>query len=170
MKKVLLFALLTTVSTLFFAQISVEDYSRKETADVSDLKSIPVVKATSECGDVSVKTSDTMMSGGCLGTLVRSYTFTDGCGNTAYAEQYINLKDSEAPVLHNIPKDLVVASNKIPKVANVTATDNVGDDEVKVEMTETMDEENHQLIRQWRAVDQCGNSSVARQVITITGV
>jgi len=170
MKKTILFALLTALSTSFIAQISVEEYSRKASVDVSEIGSLPLVKATSECGEVTTKTSDTMMSGGCLGTLVRTYTYTDGCGNTASAEQYINLRDSESPVLHNVPKDIVVASNKIPKAVTVSATDNVGDDEVKVEMSETIDEENHQIIRQWRAFDQCGNSSVARQIITITGV
>ena len=170
MKKILIFTALTALSSVFYSQINIEEYSRKVTVDVSELKEIPGLNVTSSCGEVTVKTKDTMMSGGCLGTLVRTYNYSDDCGATAQAEQYIHLVDNDGPVFQNVPKDITIEGTKLPKAPNVTATDNVGDDDVIIEMTEIVDEENNQVTRQWRAVDQCGNSTLAKQVITLTGV
>lgn len=168
MKKILSIALLSTLTTFAFSQITVNDYTRKVDIDVSKINELPPVVATSTCGDVKIEAVDNMFSGGCLGTLVRTYTYTDDCGNSATAEQYILLQDVEAPVLQNVPVDIVVSGKKIPKPVTVTATDNVGDDEVEVTMTET--KVDNTVVREWTAADKCGNVSKAKQTITISGV
>lgn len=168
MKKTALFILTISFGFVMNAQITVEDYEKEIKWDVEKITELEAVQASSTCGDVKVETKDTMFSGGCIGTLVRTYIFTDDCGNKAEAEQYINLKDDKAPTLLNVPKDMTSSKDNLPKAPSVTAMDNVGDDDVKVLYEEIKDEQ--KITRTWTAVDRCGNAAVKKQIITIEDI
>jgi hypothetical protein len=66
-------------------------YIIDELEDQVDLGDIEIPKAVSTCSEITSTFSDQIFSGGCLGTLVRTYSFKDTCGNAATAEQYISL-------------------------------------------------------------------------------
>lgn len=133
-------------------------------AEVDELSSISVPEASSTCGEVEVSVEDQLFSGGCLGTLARTYTFTDGCGNVERAQQFINLEDSTPPVFDNLPGNLTVDSNDIPEPAAVTASDN-SEEPVQISMQETR--EGDTITRVWTATDQCGNTAIGTQMINL---
>jgi hypothetical protein len=149
---------------VFQAQIQVDDYPREIVADLEEVATLPQVKATSACGEVNVSVSDQMFSGGCMGKLVRTYTFNDDCGNKATAEQYISLKDSEKPVFVSPPLNMNVPKNNIPEPEIVTATDNSGAP-VEIDLVETIGK--GEITRTWIATDLCGNEAKVVQVLKL---
>lgn len=168
MKNTILLITALIFSFSAMSQITVGDYERKASANIDDMSTVPEVTATSSCGEVKVETEDQQFSGGCLGTLVRTYTFSDDCGNEAEAQQYINLMDTTAPEIQNVPDNLMVDSkSEIPKAPDLTASDN-SDKPVKVTMEEV--EKDDVLIRKWTATDRCGNTTVEQQEISWKGV
>ncbi len=156
----LVFGWMTSAS----AQITVNDYPMQVTANIDQLDAVAGVTASSACGAVESTVVDQTFSGGCLGTLVRTYTFTDSCGNSASAQQFIKLEDTQAPVLSGVPQNTSASPNQLPAVPEVTATDNSGV-EVKINYHEF--KENDQVTRSWIAEDQCGNVTTAKQVIAL---
>ncbi|NNC83766.1 MAG: T9SS type A sorting domain-containing protein, partial [Flavobacteriales bacterium] len=104
----------------------------------------------------------------CQMTITRTWTAMDNCGNSAIATQTINVSDTSAPVLIGVPEDDEVECENIPAPAVPSATDNCDDD-----VTITFDEEvstgecPYTITRTWTASDDCGNSSIGVQVITV---
>lgn len=163
----MLFAALLFIPAIGWAQIEVEDYPRQLKADVDMVDQFDTVKATSPCGEVQFKITEQIFSGGCLGTLVRTYTFTDECGNEAHAEQYIGLQDSQKPVFETVMKDETMSRASRTQSAKVTAKDNSGKP-VDVEFSE--EEKGDKVIRTWKATDICGNEAKMKQTITFKDI
>ena len=108
---------------------------------------------------------------GC-GTIVRTWTAADACGNTAQHVQTITVTDVTAPVFTNPPANISVDCNAVPAVTPVTASDNcdptitvvyVGEQNNVVEGCGT-------IVRTWTAADACGNTAQHVQTITVTDV
>src|SRR5690606_8556677 len=140
-------------------------------ADCANVPDPAVVTATDNCSDVTITFEETEFSGGCPGVIQRIWTATDECGNVAVHEQYINLIDTVAPVLGNLPEDATYeCDEEIPAPADVTATDNC-DEAVTVVLTESTEEgdcpQAYTLYRTWTATDTCENTTSFTQVITI---
>ena len=120
-------------------------------------------ETTTQSGDVSVCENNTY-------TITRVWTATDDCGNVSTATQIITVEDTTAPVLANVPGDVVVECDAVPAPATPTATDNCD-----VEPTITFEEvredgncvDNYRLIRTWTATDNCGNESSQTQIVTV---
>lgn len=156
--------LLLCFSVATLAQITVSEYTRALKVDAHNVPS-PDVEFTSTCGKVNVEISEKMASGGCLGTLIRTYNATDECGNSAMAEQYLSLQDNTGPELIGVPADITVEKESdIPEAPVVSAQD-LGDRAIKVTLSLTKKDD--KLIRTWYAEDKCGNKSEASQTITI---
>ncbi|MEM6316230.1 MAG: T9SS type A sorting domain-containing protein [Bacteroidota bacterium] len=119
--------------------------------------------------------------------LTRMWTATDDCGNTATAEQVIRVESNDVPnddpctaadceqvppILGNVPADATVNFNAVPAPAQPVGTDNC-DTNVEVTLEETISEsvdaQNYTLIRTWTAVDDCGNTASASQIISVVG-
>ena len=164
MKTLLLF--FSFIPFALSAQITVEDYEKKLRANVDSLEYINAVQANSTCGEVIVNTTDQMFSGGCMGTLVRTYRFTDECGNTARAEVYITLEDTEKPYFKERFPDVEMKKEDIELAPKAEAGDNSGMP-VEIALSETGEE--GKIIREWTATDRCGNSTTMRQVVTVVG-
>ncbi len=169
MKITLLRLSMVVISTLsfsiLFGQISVSNYPKEIRCTVDELPLLERVLATSETGPVTTQINEQIFSGGCAGTMVRTYTFSDKFDNYASAEQYIYLSDNKAPLLVGIPADITLKlGDKIAPPPLVECVDNshrlylVYYSEAKTEV---------QIIRTWTCTDDCGNSSQAKQVITI---
>ncbi|MBX7052100.1 MAG: T9SS type A sorting domain-containing protein [Flavobacteriales bacterium] len=113
---------------------------------------------------------ESQVSGQCYGSLLRTYLATDNCGNTATAFQIVDIVDSSAPVLNNLPAEevTIVCGGDLPSVPEVTATDNCSEGLV-VSFTETQTNDfcPYDVIRTWTVVDDCGNVTTATQTIHV---
>jgi hypothetical protein len=128
-----------------------------------------LVSATDNCGDAIITYTDQEVSGGCAGVIIRDYIATDACGNTATAQQIINLTDVVAPELSGVPADAVVeCGTDIPAPAMVTASDNCDMDLDIMFNESTVDNDClYSIVRTWTVTDHCGNMDSATQTITI---
>ncbi|MEN9348775.1 MAG: hypothetical protein ACOVOO_03315 [Flavobacteriales bacterium] len=162
MKKRLISAALLGLSLHGFAQIQVLPYDTQVKCDVEQLSTLAYPKATSTCGEVATVFSDLLFSGGCLGTIERSYVFTDACGNVSKAQVYISLTDQTPPVAQK-PADITCKGNEIPEPAPITASDNSNE---PVDIAFDVIRESGGLTRQWTCTDRCGNQTVVTQKIT----
>lgn len=163
MKNTLLIAaFLILGSASISAQITVPVTAQKLKMNVDDLDELKAPDASSTCGELESKFTDTMFSGGCLGNLVRVYTFTDECGNTAKAEYYIQLTDTRGPEFTTTAEDVYADGGDIPMIPQLTTKDNSGQ-QVKVELNEETKKD--RIIRTWTATDKCGNTSTTQQVV-----
>ncbi len=133
------------------------------------------VTATDNCGSAVAVTMnqvpESLDGNFCSGTIIRTWTATDDFGNTTTASQTITVRDNTPPSLLGVPVDVTVECNAIPEVTTVTATDNC-DTEVLVTITQQPESFEagvcpEMVIRTWTAMDNCGNSSVAVQTITV---
>ncbi len=136
-------------------------------------ESIPtpaIVIATDNCDpDVIVNFSETDFEG-CAGTITRTWTAVDVCGNSTIHVQTITVVDETAPVFNEMVEDMTAECDAIPAIPAVTASDNC-DVEVAMAYNETTEpgecEGQYTLIRTWTATDDCGNSSTLTQTIEV---
>ncbi|MCC6600098.1 MAG: hypothetical protein IT223_05440 [Crocinitomicaceae bacterium] len=160
----LLLPLLFLAAIPCFSQITIEDYPRQIECQIDGTQDLEAPGASSSCGEVKSEISENIFSGGCLGTLVRTFHYTDLCGNTAKAEQYVSLKDNAAPVLIGVPGDISVSEKAIPLPSMVSARDNSGTD-TKVDFSEKR--EAGFIIRTWSSTDPCHNTATGVQKIKL---
>ena len=123
--------------------------------------------ATDNCGAVQLTLEELEVANGCAGdALLRVWTATDACGNTATATQTIARVDNAPPVFGALPGDTVADCGAIPAPANVTATDNCS--AVNIEFIEYTDSGGcPNIYRMWTATDACGNSASHLQTIVL---
>jgi hypothetical protein len=68
-------------------------------------------EATDNCGDVKVSSSDETNSVGCQSVIIRTWTATDDCGNSASCEQHILIIDRTLPEITCNPDGSVTAND-----------------------------------------------------------
>ena len=133
---------------------------------------VATVTATDNCdaNPTVTMTADTIYNNSGY-VIIRTWSASDECGNTAFGNQTITVTDASDPVLSGVPADLTVnlaLGETIPPVANVTAFDDC-DGDIPVVFEETTIDSIclYQIIRTWTATDAAGNSVSATQVITV---
>ncbi|MBL7796418.1 MAG: HYR domain-containing protein, partial [Saprospiraceae bacterium] len=137
----------------------------------------PPVGATDNCGaPIDVEFAEIEIPGICANqySIIRRWTAEDACGNISTFVQRININDTEAPELTNLPAALVEVdcADEVPAMPNppVGATDNCGAP-VDVEFSEVEIPGNcpnqYSITRTWTAEDVCGNTTVFVQTINI---
>ncbi|GIZ14099.1 reprolysin-like metallopeptidase [Capnocytophaga catalasegens] len=106
-------------------------------------------------------------------TLIREWTATDLCGNTAIFQQLIHIIPASEPLVFigNLPQNIVVSCNNIPLPATYLATKG-GCDAVQITYEEQKDsntscKETYTITRYWTATDQCGNKATHTQTIMV---
>lgn len=131
----------------------------------TDLCDVDVIPAFDEDTDFGICDANT-------GTITRTWTAADDCGNEATCTQVITVIDNVPPVLSGCPDDVTIeCTNPLPPPAVVTATDNCDNDVVP--MLSNLFNLNGcggytgTLTRTWMAMDDCGNGASCSQVITI---
>ncbi|MDO8368789.1 MAG: HYR domain-containing protein, partial [Saprospiraceae bacterium] len=145
------------------------------TVSCSALPAVGTPTATDNCDpDLSITYDGaTRINGSCPNTytLTRKWTITDDCGNTATAIQTIQVEDTTPPVFTSIPAAITTSCEFIPPVDTPTATDNcaasVGITYNGVVRIDGACPDSYTLRRTWTAIDSCGNTSTAVQIITV---
>jgi len=80
----------------------------------------------------------------------------------------IVIEDTNPPVIIGVPSDLTVSCDNIPVTPAVTVNDNCGASLEYVETTENGScPNNYTVTKTWTATDDCGNITIATQVITV---
>lgn len=92
---------------------------------------------------------------------------SDECGNATELVLYFLVGDNTPPVLQNVPA--AICSPILPPVGAVTATDNCSEVEINFEETAPQQGDDGTVFveRRWTAFDECGNTDLAVQKITI---
>jgi hypothetical protein len=142
------------------------------TGDASDLTVTgDVTDASDACSNqVEVSHADAYSTDGCFANnvITRTWTATDACGNSASQTQIITLVDDNAPYFTSVPEGLTLACGDEVPTANATAADACSD--VTVTYTDAEGDMTctglMEIIRTFEAMDACGNSAFATQVIT----
>lgn len=130
-----------------------------------------VVNATDNCTRGPVTMTEIKTNGNCAGNyiLTRTWSVTDGSGNTTTGTQVITVVDLTAPEL-TIPANTAAQCDAIPAVGTATAVDNCGTATVTYLGEIRIDgscENWYQLKRTWRAEDNCGNFVIKSQFISV---
>ena len=101
-------------------------------------------------------------------TITRTFTATDACGNSTSASQTITVEDTTAPEL-SIPADYTAECSDELILDDATATDNCGEVTIEVSSEETAGDcaGSYTVTRTFTAMDDCGNSTEATQIITV---
>lgn len=138
---------------------------------------IPVASTlttTDSCGDATVSFEESTIEGNCSGNydIVRVWTATDDCGNEAVHTQVITIEDTTAPVfVGELPSDTYASCDAIPEAGVLSAMDNCSS-EVSIVLNEYEEagdcSNKYNLVREWTATDECGNSSTYVQVVHLT--
>lgn len=141
---------------------------------VAECDAVPapaIVTASDNCSDPTVDFEETLTAGSGAGkaTIMRTWTATDACGNSASATQIITVVDTTAPIFDSTPPDLTAECDAVPVPAAVTAVDNCA--VPAVSFTESIEPGDctgrSTVVRTWVATDDCGNSTTYTQRITV---
>ncbi|MFK7809486.1 MAG: HYR domain-containing protein [Saprospiraceae bacterium] len=148
--------------------------------DVMDLALTGDVTDESDNCDTDLEatfTDDNTALTGCngTGTITRTWTLSDECGNVNTATQIITIVDETAPTF-TVPGDVTLPC--AVDYTNVAITGDVIDesDNCDTDLEATFSDENSgtsscntpsQVIRTWTLTDDCGNTTTATQTITL---
>ncbi|MFC4511297.1 hypothetical protein ACFO28_13360, partial [Flavobacterium buctense] len=132
-----------------------------------------VLTAIDNCGSANVTLNEAIIQGSCPSSyqIVRTWTATDACNNTASVSQIITVSDTLAPTFVDVaPANTTASCDNIPSAAVLTAIDNCGAATVTMSQTTIQGNcpSNYQLVRTWTATDECGNTATAVQTITVS--
>ncbi|MDH7460323.1 T9SS type A sorting domain-containing protein [Chitinophagaceae bacterium 26-R-25] len=164
--------------------ITVQDITPPTIACVSDVKvecgaatdtastGIPV--ATDNCGKPTLTHNDVTSSKNCYSVITRTWTATDGCGNTATCVQHITVTDRTGPLV-TCPADKVLSCGQSTDPSNTgmaTATDNCSSGiDINIFYTDapaagSACAGSTNIDRTWTAIDASGNVGTCVQHIT----
>ena len=130
--------------------------------------------ATDPCGSASVTFTDAITGQTCAGSIItRTWTATDGSGNTSTCAQIITTVDTTPPSITCPGPASVQCFSQVPppNIQLVTASDNCGG---LVTVTHAGDSAsngtsscNNVITRTYLATDPCGNTNTCTQLITV---
>jgi gliding motility-associated-like protein len=124
-------------------------------------------------GEITVQGADHVVPGSCLNSylVIRTWIFTDSCGNSSTVTQNINVNDNIPPISPLPQPDILVnCADQVPPMASLTAYDTCsGDITVPgVDVVTPGDCPNSFTItRTWTFIDFCDNRTIISQLITV---
>ena len=131
----------------------------------------PELTVEDACSTTTMTTSVSTSAGSCNGNVVKDFTITvtDACGNATAVQRVVTLIDTIAPVFQgpatltvSCDEDLPTESPEVEEgcsfLASLTFEDEVIPGECLNEST---------VLRQWTAIDACGNASMLDQTIMV---
>lgn len=142
-----------------------------ELADTS--RTGALLSAQDSCGVLDTTyTDDLSQLNNCNGLVLRTWTVTDSCGNTASAVQQIIVQDTMAPTFI-APADVSIDSLQMLDNLDVTGRVSNVRDNCGVSDTSYTDDIREltgctgRVLRTWTVTDSCGNATSAVQVIQV---
>nr|MBX2815534.1 T9SS type A sorting domain-containing protein [Saprospiraceae bacterium] len=139
-----------------------------------DVPAVATLTATDNCdGEITGVPTDVVTPGDCPNsfTVVRTWTFTDECGNASTVSQTITVDDTEAPVPPETPESLAFqCADDVPAGDTLTAVDNCDGEIIGIPVDESTGGDcpnSFVVTRTWTFTDACGNSSTVTQMITV---
>jgi hypothetical protein len=149
------------------------DFADHIWVECDQLEGVEVPTASDNCDeDVVVTYEDVLNSGGCLGTIERTFYAADDCGNDVSGVQYITITDTTPPTIDE-PADMTVECDNVPTAPGVDGAyvyDNCGNPvsvEFHTEMVDGPCENSYTILWIWDAMDYCENMSSDTTVITV---
>ena len=132
----------------------------------ADIPPLIELSWTDDCGSSgTVASTEVSDSNFCPEIITRTWSYTDTVGNSIIHIQTISINDTEAPILNEIPMDLVIGcGGNIPTMQDLEWTDNCDGTGTVVG---SENQEGNFITRTWSYTDQCGNNTVATQLITL---
>jgi len=141
-----------------------------ECGDDESLNSISAT-TTDSCSPITVSHSDVSSSVGCGGgEITRTYTASDGCGNTSSFTQTITFTDTTPPAFASVPDDITTTcDSEFPDFGTPSVTDNCSqvNTSTDVEIVGGPCPAAYEIHRTFTAIDDCGNTSSAIQIIYV---
>ncbi len=147
-------------------------------ADITvDCDNIPVasnaITASDNCtleADVIFDVND-VSGAGCNYQIVRTWTATDVCGNSADTFQLITVIDDTAPEVNNVPADITIfCGDTVPDVIYPAVTDACFTSVDTIYLEDIQDagcDGGSEIERTWTFRDACGNETTVSQNITV---
>ena len=168
---------ITDSQTPVITGVGVSDTIR-QSCDVA-IPALPSVNASDNCDFelVFLETNSQTNTGGCSDfdfQIVRTWTATDSCGNTATHRQVIIVKDQNPPDF--TPPPAITINCGDPRDPSSTGEPTGVSDNCDASPLITWRDiqsdtqacpQNILITREWRVTDTCGNSSIRTQVITV---
>jgi hypothetical protein len=142
------------------------------TATCDDVPPPPPVTATDDCSGVRLDLEEARLDGDCPDRylLVRTWTATDECGNSASASRTVAVDDVQAPAISGVPGDETVPCGGLPDPVTPSVSDACDPDPTLV-LVETLVPgpcpHSHDVVRTWTATDRCGNASTVGRTIFV---
>jgi hypothetical protein len=142
------------------------------TIDCAAVTAAPLFLAKDNCDpQASVQFLEEKIPGSCPDSyqLKRIWVATDKCGNKTTKVQIVTVNDLKKPVLFNIPADATMSCSNLKIAAIVTAEDNC-DKNVEINFSQINVPNatcGYSIKRTWVATDNCANSSVKTQTISV---
>ncbi|MFC2173781.1 hypothetical protein ACFLU6_14310, partial [Acidobacteriota bacterium] len=143
------------------------------TVECDSVPAAATPSATDNCDpSPSITFTEVRANGNCQDnyTLTRTWEATDRCGNVFSDFQTIKVQDTTAPILSGVPSNVTVECDSVPTPARPTATDNC-DANVNIVLNEVRTDgpcvDTYTLTRTWTATDNCSNSTLGTQVISV---
>ena len=141
---------------------------------VTDVPAMTNLGWTDNCdGAGSVVGADGPLVGGtCGGTITRTWTYTDACGNTTTVTQTITVDDTTPPTASN-PPDIIVPGGPAPVPDPAVVTDEADNCTVSPVVAWVSDLSDggvcpEIITRTYSVTDDCGNQTLVEQLIYIT--
>ncbi len=128
------------------------------------------VEYSAVCPNTVLTVTEEITAGSCPSnyTIVREYTLTDACGNSVSQSWSIQVVDTQAPVLENVPLSAEINCGDEVPYGVPSATDNCSEFEITSQLVTEVLTCGSVETTTWTATDACGNSSTATQVVTLT--
>ena len=127
------------------------------------------VTATDNEDCVTLTFVEIKFSPGCLGTLQRTYTATDACGNMTQVVQIIDLTNENGPIIECPEDETYQCLSDVPPAVEPEVSHGCDLEIVRLELEETMEGDTCSMVitRTWTAEDECGGISTCSQTITV---
>jgi hypothetical protein len=104
----------------------------------------------------------------CNQEFIRVWQATDLCGNSTSVQQPIVITDNDDPTVIYVPADATYECDEEVPMQSPIFDDNCDDDLTIIYVTDTVNFEcGYEILRAWRAIDDCGNYVIASQTISI---
>ena len=139
--------------------------------ECNNVPSVPEVIATDNCSDATLTFNEEIIPGDCPGyyTIIWTWTSVDFCDNVATAQQVIEVVDTTGPIFTYVAESATIECGMDIPGSGAEATDACSN--ATVSMTESTVAgdcpQESTITRTYTAIDACGNTTVATQVIEI---